>query len=177
MKKQSEKLIKEFLHHSNLIENVDNDDADIDARAAWDYAMSLKEMDVKGILQIHRILMARLNLRIAGKIRHCDVWIGGKKKKFITTYLIEQNLGMVCALMNHDTSGGLDLVVNRQTKKGKENLAQETHVMFEDIHFAEDGNGRTGRILYNWHRLKLGLPIHVIHAGEEQQNYYLWFKD
>jgi len=37
------------------------------------------------------------------------------------------------------------------------------------------GNGRVGRILYNIHRLLLGLPIHVIHEGKEQKEYYTWF--
>ena len=55
-------------------------------------------------------------------------------------------------------------------------IAKDTHIMFENIHPFEDSNGRTGRILYNIHRLNLGLPIHIIHEGDEQMEYYKWFQ-
>jgi len=58
----------------------------------------------------------------------------------------------------------------------KEERSKQIHVAFEDIHPFVDGNGRVGRILYNIHRIKLGLPIHIIHEGEEQKEYYKWFK-
>jgi len=48
------------------------------------------------------------------------------------------------------------------------------HIQFEKIHPFIDGNGRIGRILMNWHRLKLGLPIKII-IETEKYNYYKWF--
>ena len=54
---------------------------------------------------------------------------------------------------------------------------KRTHIDFEQLHPFEDGNGRVGRILYNIHRVTLGLPIHIIHEGEEQMEYYKWFKE
>ena len=51
------------------------------------------------------------------------------------------------------------------------------HVIFEKIHPFRDGNGRVGRILYNIHRLLVGLPIHIIHEGVEQMEYYKWFEN
>jgi len=58
----------------------------------------------------------------------------------------------------------------------KDECTKQCHVLFEKIHPFIDGNGRTGRMVYNWHRLKLGLPIHIIHEGKEQFKYYKWFK-
>ena len=49
------------------------------------------------------------------------------------------------------------------------------HIMFEHIHPFEDGNGRTGRILMNIQRLKIGLPILIIYE-KHKFKYYDWFK-
>ena len=53
--------------------------------------------------------------------------------------------------------------------------AEFCHVMFEKTHPFIDFNGRTGRILWNIHRHLLGLPIKIIHEGEEQMEYYKLF--
>ena len=50
------------------------------------------------------------------------------------------------------------------------------HITYEKIHPFVDGNGRTGRIFMNWQRIKAGLPILIIHEGEEQKEYYKWFR-
>ncbi len=48
---------------------------------------------------------------------------------------------------------------------------------FKEINeFLEQSNFVKGRILYNIHRLKLGLSIHIVHIGKEQTEYYKWFK-
>jgi hypothetical protein len=61
-------------------------------------------------------------------------------------------------------------------KKHRERWCDDVcHVSFEHLHPFRDGNGRVGRILYNWQRLKLGLPIHVI-KYEDRWEYYNWFK-
>ena len=51
------------------------------------------------------------------------------------------------------------------------------HITYEKIHPFVDGNGRTGRMFMNWQRIKARLPILIIHEGEEQQEYYKWFKN
>jgi len=48
------------------------------------------------------------------------------------------------------------------------------HINFEKIHPFIDGNGRIGRMLLNWQRVKLGLPVLVIKESEKQE-YYKWF--
>lgn len=72
----------------------------------------------------------------------------------------------LCDAMNTPSSGD---------KEVDSAHAKLVHVEFEDLHPFPDGNGRTGRILYNWHRIQLGLPVHVIHEGDEQYDYYQWF--
>jgi len=49
------------------------------------------------------------------------------------------------------------------------------HIHFEKIHPFVDGNGRMGRILMNWQRVKVGLQPLIIWASERQA-YYAWFK-
>ena len=102
--------------------------------------------------------MNRINPRIAGKTRECDVWIGGKKKIFISKYIFIEQLNDLCAkILKEDMT------------------SKEAHILFEAIHPFEDGNGRVGRILMNIHRLRLNLPILIIHTGKEQEKYYGWF--
>lgn len=162
-------IIDEFLQESNNIEDERSEIAFDDAKLAWEYAYENRDkVTLSYILEIHRILMNRINPRIAGKIRDKDVWIGGQHKRFISRKIVEGELLVrVCfEMMVHMIS----------TDDRKELRAKQVHIVFEDIHPFEDGNGRVGRILYNIQRLKLDLSIHVIHEGKEQIEYYNWFR-
>lgn len=160
------KEIKEFLQESNRIEGEYSSVADHDAYEAWNYAFKNRgKINIAYILEIHRLLMRHLRPDIAGKIRDCDVYIGGQRKPFISESLIEGELLMrVC----------FEIIMRGALDKRKK--AKEVHIAFENIHPFQDGNGRVGRILYNIHRLKLGLLIYIIHSGEEQSEYYGWFR-
>lgn len=162
----------EMLQHSNWIENERSEQALQDAIEAWKYAIrnNSQGMTTKYILKIHNLMQRNIKPRIAGKFRQCDVWIGGDKRSFISDELMLASVkGFINIFLNS--------LKDKQAKtREKEQVAKETHVMFEMIHPFEDGNGRVGRILYNIHRLRLGLPIHIIHEGAEQREYYLWFR-
>jgi cell filamentation protein len=174
MKKPDQKIIDEFLRHSNWIEGEYSQVALEDARDAWKVAIrNLKaNISVKIILEIHYELMKNIRPDIAGKLRGCNVWIGGQLKLFTSKTALKKELHGICKSMNlpklSNDKGNPDELMDTFSKG--------VHISFEEIHPFEDGNGRTGRILYNLHRLKLGLPIHVIHQGDEQLKYYDWFQ-
>lgn len=149
--------IIEFLQQSNYIEGV-YDGLD-DAVKAWKYISKQKEMSLSILLKTHKLLMKNRNLekKYKGKLRDIDVMIGGHmglNPLFLKEAL--EPLLMNCWLFpNH---------------------WKEHHVRFESIHPFVDGNGRVGRILMNWERIKAKLPILIIRE-EERFDYYQWFKN
>ncbi len=150
----------EFLKESNAIEREYSDEALEDAKESWEYAKEQEgNMSTKFILGIHKRLLKRLNPKIAGKIRDVGVWVG--RRKCLDSDEIRKGLRLLCNPGIYPISS--------------ENLIKRWHIQFEDIHPFEDGNGRTGRILMNLQRLKIGLPILIIHEGKEQMEYYKWF--
>ena len=151
----------EFLKESNGIESEYSYEALEDAKQAWKFAKANKYNINKIVIKrIHFELLKRLNPSIAGKIRGYDVWVGGRKG--IGVNKIKGGLELLCDLKLHSINN--------------ENFIKQWHIQFEKIHPFGDGNGRTGRILMNIQRLRIGLPILIIHEGEEQMKYYKWFK-
>lgn len=160
------KKIEKFLQQSNYIEREYGDIALEDAKKAWEFAYKNKnKLTLDYILEIHRLLMQRLRPDIAGKWRNCDVYIGGQRKYFISEYLIKTDLQQ--KVIFEMLANGI---------KDKEEKAKQVHIAFEYVHCFTDGNGRCGRILLNIHRINLGLSILIVHEGEEQMNYYKWFR-
>lgn len=167
----------EFLIQSNYIEREFSPEAIEDAEKTWIRMLEHACLSPGFVLEAHGILMKRINPRIAGKWRDCDVWIGRDKKKFISKEVLESQVGDVCEKINNSI-----LYPKAKSNKAREELIKQLHVEFEEVHPFEDGNGRTGRIIMNWHRLRLGLPVLVIQAdlrsgGREQLNYYKWFQE
>lgn len=159
-------VIEDFIWESNAIESEYSHLAFRDAMRAWKYTERLKQIKLGNVKEIHRILMTRLRPDIAGKWRTCDVWIGGKLKNFRSVELIIHMVINFCVSLSK---------VNHKEKPDE--WAKHMHVLFENIHPFEDGNGRVGRILWQWHRLNMNLPIEIIHTGKEQTKYYKWFKN
>jgi len=164
-----DKNILEFLKESNYIEDERSDIALEDSIEAWSYAYknrnNIDNIDLDYILGIHKRLAQRIDPKIAGKLRDCDVFIGGHRKIFVSEALLKEELRDVITTMN----------ANNFDEGKEEEFTKHCHVMFEHIHPFRDINGRSGRILYNIHRLRLGLPVHIIHTGKEQHKYYEWF--
>ena len=174
-------LVDEFLRNSNAIEQVDTVEALEDARDAWDIALSFNQMTVGHCLSIHYALMRRLERPIAGNFRNYDVRIGWQIKKFRSHSEFATELEVVFGKMNTQVGHALafhseEARKEHQQKDNVDDLAKLLHVDFENIHPFPDGNGRTGRIIYNWHRAKCGMPLHIIHEGAEQMEYYKWFR-
>lgn len=178
VKKVEKHLIREVLKHSNWIERVYEDNALEDAMRAWRYAYkNIDKIDIKYVLKVHEIMMRRTNLRIAGKVRKCDVWIGGKRKRFISTSLLEEEIKGWCKICDINK-------IKNFSKERKEKTIRDWHIMFEALHPFEDCNGRTGRLLMNIHRVKAGLDPLFIRGWnlgdknfhKDQEEYYKWFK-
>lgn len=148
----------DFLQQSNWIEGEMSSQALDDAVAAWEYIKTADKLTLPVILKAHRLLMGRLNPRIAGKLRKVYVRVG---------WSLCPDPGSVRRLLMQWLSTERHLTDETIKKK---------HVSFEKIHPFEDGNGRVGRIIMNWQRLRAGLPVLVIHEGEEQYEYYKWFR-
>ena len=186
MKTPPRKQVIEFLEHSNFIESEYSPEALDDAIEAWNYVFN-EAFSINMLLSIHKILMKRLRPDMAGRFRKCDVWIGGERKKFIHESKFKEDLEKMFEEIDINITNANDF---RRTFKRNKNIknsegffdwansrTRHWHVYFEKIHPFEDGNGRVGRILYNLHRLRLGLPLHIIHEGDEQLNYYKWFQN
>lgn len=163
----------EFLRESNAIEGVYDDDSMVQALLAWKYLVGCKKLTPGVIMKMHKILMLNHNLLPSekGYLRTVPVWIGSRQG--MHHLQIREAIEMWCLNAN-------DLVENGRNKLegNAEFLAQEIqrqHVGYEKIHPFVDGNGRTGRMLMNWQRLKAKLPMLVIHEGAEQREYYQWF--
>lgn len=149
---------REFLSESNAIENVFDKDSLQQAVYAWEYLSKQKEMSIGVVLKIHKILM--LNQPILpsqkGYLRRVSVFVG--MAEMMKPPFIEEALKIWC--MNAWLS--------------PENWKLH-HVRYEKIHPFIDGNGRTGRMLMNWQRLKAGLPLLIIYEDEKEE-YYGWFR-
>lgn len=167
-----------FLGESNKIEREYSIEALVDATKAWNYLTEKKVLTLEVILKTHKLLMKNLCPDIAGKWRDCDVWIGGQKKFFVSETLIKDDIKKLISLSEKLLKWG-----QTQSDEIKEEICKLLHVAFENIHGHVDGNGRTYRLVLNWHRLKLGLPILIINADlkekgykSEQISYYHWFR-
>lgn len=151
--------ILEFLKESNAIESVYDADSLFQAFVAWEYLIKQEKLSIGAILKVHKILMLHQAISPIhrGYLRNCDVRVGSR--------ICPSHL-RVRELMEKWIKSYSDIGVNPKF----------AHIEFEKIHPFIDGNGRIGRIIMLWQRVKVGLPILIIHEGEEQQEYYKWFK-
>lgn len=169
MTKYTNKEIMEFLTESNAIECVYDNMSLAEAHDAWNYAFKFRtKLDFDKIMEIHRLLLQRQRPDIAGHLRNCDVMVGGQIKPFISYALLKENL--------NNWLEGFKLDKKGVPKREWSNVLMNNHIAFEDLHPFEDGNGRVGRILWNIQRYNNGLPILIIHEGDEQRDYYEIFK-
>lgn len=146
----------DHIHQSNLIEGIDNEQADKDCLAAWERLQSYDVLTDYVVQLIQRMITQHqddLKPEWRGKYRTIPVWIGGNEA--LPYWLIKDHMTAWLYRTNE---------INWSS-------AMEGHVAFEKIHPFVDGNGRTGRMLMWWHERKLGLePTLITYA--DRQNYY-----
>jgi len=148
-----------FLEQSNNIEGVFDKDSLQQAISAWDYIIPRIKITPEIILDTHGILMLNQPIQSEEKgfFRKVGVKIGARYG--IDWQVIPKAIENWCQIAN-------------ETKTEAE--IKEDHIAFEVIHPFIDGNGRLGRILLNWQRIKNGFPILII-KNSEKQVYYNWF--
>lgn len=155
----------EFLKESNAIEGVYDDDSLEQAKEAWKFIKQQNLLTVGNILKTHKILMLNqdhLQPDQKGYFRKCGIRIGGR-------------LGMNWVKIPDAIEAWVNLV-NGSIVQHEDDIKFH-HVEYEHIHPFADGNGRTGRMFMNWERLRAGKPILIIHSGDEQMEYYKWFRE
>lgn len=147
----------EFLTQSNLIEG--EDDNITQPALAWEFVKFQKHLTNQVIRKAHKVLMIDKDYPpprgYYRNLAQINVRVGGRQG------------------VDHSR---VQLAMDHWLEHYQEWGWKLAHINFEKIHPFADGNGRIGRILMNWQRLQEDLPILIIHVGEEQQNYYQWFK-
>lgn len=157
MKKRLSKIEIEFLDHSNRMEGVRDKQSLEDAKDAWRFIKTKREISLATMLKAHKILMKNQPLAShhKGALRNCPVYIGGHEPTPWENVKTELAIWTLTWTVRGDPL--------------------QMHIIFEHIHPFVDGNGRLGRILMNWHYLKQKKPPKVIHEGIEQYQYYKMF--
>ena len=153
--------IKTFLRESNAIEDVWDKESLANAIKAWEYLIKEDELTLENILKTHEILMeGKLPIEQTGKLRRVPVWIGGREGRpwFVLNELMGQWI--------HDATDTIDFLAEKLDVDDEIKL---DHIAFEAIHPFVDGNGRMGRILMNWQRVKCHLPILVIKESKKMK--------
>ena len=164
--KPKKKDVMEFLRESNAIEGVYDEDSLKQAKLAWDFLIGCPKLSISCILDAHAILMKNHDIPFneKGLFRQRPVWIGGREGvewshigEFMFAWLLD-----VEATLEYPGPEGKHIILD--------------HVSFENVHPFIDGNGRMGRMLLNYERVKVGLPILVI-KEKERNEYYKLFKN
>lgn len=148
-----------WIRESNLIEGIDDQTADKDSHEAFK-TFCERKLSKDSILHLHFDVMAKQNRRIAGDFRRVNVRVG---------HYIAPEWKMAPNLMK-------DWLTHWSREKASEDILL-AHILFERIHPFEDGNGRVGRMLMNYQRIKAGLDIACFYAVERFQKYYALFDE
>lgn len=147
-----------WIQQSNRIEDVHSQIEDDISLRAWRWLKAKPDLSLPVILKLHgRIMKEQLSKAHLGAWRTCGVRVGPR---------LCPHHEEVPALM----ASWFTYHCNVQT----ESAIKRAHVRFEEIHPFVDGNGRTGRMIMNYQRMRAGFPPLTIWA-DERQKYYEWF--
>lgn len=148
-----------WIRESNLIECVDDPREDRRSLVAWRWLLHYPVLTTSRILNLHGKIMKNHLGVFAGKFRECDVSVGGREcppwqsvPRLHSQWIFDH--------YNAETVDGI----------------LRAHVAWERIHPFIDGNGRTGRMIMNFQRVKAGMKPLCIEAAKRHV-YYKWFGD
>jgi hypothetical protein len=152
--------ILQFLKESNAIEKENRKEFLHLAHLGWHFLSAFNHLDPENICATHLLLSIKSDLsdEEKGNFRECEVMIGGDlaPRAYSVPILMDQWI-----------------TIHGDAKTEKE--IKEAHIAFEHIHPFVDFNGRVGRIIMNWQRMKNSLDILVI-DHKDAFEYYKWFK-
>jgi Fic family protein len=156
--------VKQFLEESNAIEEVYGEKALNQALNAWNYIIRQDQLNLSNICKTHEILMEGLiKEHYRGRFRDCQVVIAGKMG--LDYNLVPSAIGEWAEQMNYAWGA---------CRNDQCPLLEQLHISYEKIHPFVDGNGRTGRIFWNWGRVKNELSLKII-LEIEKYDYYQIF--
>lgn len=159
---------KNYAHQSNLIEGIDNEEADLALRRAWRETGHMrweKKLSHASICRAQETITSwqeDLYPIHRGAYRdrsRAEVRVGGTR---MPSFEIVQRL-MDEWLLKYG-----DLRVPYDTK--------QAHIEFEKIHPFVDGNGRTGRLLY-WVHESCQRKMPTLFLNDEKDAYFKWFQN
>lgn len=162
-----EEELNQFLVESNAIEGVFDTASLKQAKLAWKFLISQEELTPETILTTHQILMAYQDLEQEekGSWRNYPVRVG---KYEVSDF--KKIPGLIQSWLDQiNVSAYIDL-----TPEDQDLFLQNLHVQYEHIHPFVDGNGRTGRLFWNFLRLKRGLPLKIIYEDKRFEYYKLF---
>lgn len=149
-------FILDFIKESNAIEGIFGAEDVDQSFKAWEFLKDAKAVTKREILKVHALIMQDLNPQIAGHLRKCNVRVGDDVK--IKWSEIPLQLDLLLAVKPYDALSCLDW-----------------HIQFENVHPFEDGNGRTGRMLYAKHCYDLGITP-IMFRNKDKRGYYDFWK-
>jgi Fic family protein len=153
--------LESFLIGNNAVEHIYDGDSLDQAGYAWCYLISHQIISESAIQGTHRLITKNqcLPQDRKGVWRREDVWVG--KQKAPSWETVPELMNEWIRKANRYQSADI-------TKEEKDGLLLELHLEFEKIHPFVDGNGRTGRMLWNFQRLKCGLPLAIINEKNKE---------
>lgn len=122
------------------------------------------DLDVNMILLLHTMLIGGIDDKIAGRFRQTGEYVRVGTHVAPAPERIEKMIAELMTLYSSD-----------QSSYFVDKIAL-FHLDFETIHPFNDGNGRIGRVLINYHLQRLGFPPLII-RNKEKAAYYHSFSD
>ncbi len=154
-------LTPAHITHSNLIESIDDPEADALSIEAWAYLIEQKKLTHDVIKKVQGMITEYQRDELAP---HERGWY--------------RDMARLNVYVGDHTAPAWHLVrpmLDNWLLDYKNMTPKKAHIRFEYIHPFVDGNGRTGRMLMWWHERQLGQPPTFIDV-KDRETYYGWFK-
>lgn len=172
-----------MLSESNKLGGEHSEVSHAAAFEAWDYLMVAPTLTEEVVRETHSLLMAPRGLNNStprkwqGFYRQIPGYVG--TAAMLNWHDIPATMEEWLVGMNGVMPEEVAQIIDRQPDQWRaamDEWGRRLHIAYEKIHPFVDGNGRTGRMFYNWHRLKHALPVNVIYA-DDRFDYFGWFEE